>query len=148
MVHYLVFLLPLLITSRKRHKSAPYLRLKNIKRTLKSSILIQYPKNSGTLLDFLTSIVAKHQKVEGGIFFKKSLTMPKKLKGGTIWEFSTTFLSPSLKKLKRDPLRNFFSKKQSHNAEKTERGPFSLARYCMLRGKTFLVQFAVRNGSI
>ena len=69
----------------------------------------------GTLSDFLTSIVAKHQNIEGGtlwrIFSKKSLTMPKK----------------------------------------TERGPFSLTRYCMLRGKTgksFLVQFAWRNGSI
>ena len=30
---------------------------------------------------------------------------------------------------------NFLSKKKSHYAEKTERGPFSVARYCMLRGK-------------
>ena len=45
----------------------------------------------------------------------------------------------------------FFSRKKSHNAEKTERGPFSLARYCMLRGKrgkTFLVKFAEPNDSI
>ena len=70
----------------------------------------------GTLSDFLTSIVAKHQKLKGRPFgghfyFEKSLTMSKKLKGG----------------------------------------PFSLARYCMLRGKLgkpFLVQFARRNGSI
>ena len=35
--------------------------------------------------------------------------------------------------------------------KKTERGPFSLSRYCMLRGKrrkTFLVQFARPNDSI
>ena len=38
----------------------------------------------GTLLDFLTSIVAKHQKIEGrpfGFLFEKSLTVPKKTKG-------------------------------------------------------------------
>ena len=42
----------------------------------------------GILSHFLTSIVAKHQKIEGGtlwgekVFFPKNLTMPKKLKGG------------------------------------------------------------------
>ena len=68
----------------------------------------------GTFSDFLTSIVAEHQKTEGY------------------------------------PSGNFFSKK-SHNAEKTERGPFSFARYCMLRDKkekNFLVQIARPNGSI
>ena len=57
-----------------------------------SSILLQ-PKSPkvgsnwraerGTISDFLTSIVAKHQKFEREFFFEKSLTMPKKLKGGT-----------------------------------------------------------------
>ena len=41
--------------------------------------------------------------------------------------------------------------KNSHNAEKTERGegPFNLARYCMLRkkGKTFLVQIPGPTGT-
>ena len=37
--------------------------------------------------------------------------------------------------MKADPLGNFFSRKKSYNAEKFERGPFSLSRYCMLRGK-------------
>ena len=40
----------------------------------------------GTLSHFLTSIVAKHQKIEGGPFgekkFRKSLTMPKKTERG------------------------------------------------------------------
>ena len=61
---------------------------------------------------FNIHFVAKHQKIEGGLFGEnffpeKSLTMPKKTK--------------------------------------------SLARYCMLRGKTektFLVQFARPNGAI
>ena len=52
----------------------------------------------GTISHFLTSIGAKHQKVEGGPFREKKF--------------------PS----------------KSHNAEKTERGPFSFW-YCMLRGK-------------
>ena len=52
-------------------------------------------------------------------------------------------------KIEEDPLRNFFPKK-SLNAEKNK-GPFSLSRYCMLRGKrgkTFLVPFLVPNGPI
>ena len=46
----------------------------------------------------------------------------------------------------------FFPKKRSRSAEeKLTGGPFGLARYGMLRrktGKTFLVQFARRNGAI
>ena len=34
--------------------------------------------------------------------------MPKKLKGGTLWDFSTSILSENIKKLKGDPLVNFF----------------------------------------
>ena len=90
---------------RRRPKSAPYLRLKNSKRNSNcQSIFCHRPPKTqigalkgGTLSHFLTSIVAKHQNIEGepfGNFFSgKSLTMPKKLK------------------------------------------PFSLSRYCMLRGK-------------
>ena len=40
------------------------------------------------------------------------------------------------KKLKRDPLGKQFTKKISQ-CRKTEKGPFSLLRYCMLRGKPF-----------
>ena len=45
----------------------------------------------------LASIVAKHQEFEGGPLMKKffsaekSLTMPKKLKGGTLWDFQHPF---------------------------------------------------------
>ena len=48
--------------------------------------------------------------------------MPKKLKGGTLWDFLTSILSQNIKKLKGDPLGKFFFEKKSHNAEKTERG--------------------------
>ena len=68
-------------TSRERHKSAPYLRLKNSKRhesvkKLKVNLTKRVsnsrkPKRRswrakrGILLHFLTSIVAKHQNIEG-----------------------------------------------------------------------------------
>ena len=50
----------------------------------------------GILSYFLTSIVAKHQKIEGDTLVKikvseKSLTMPKQLKGGTLWVFQHPF---------------------------------------------------------
>ena len=39
------------------------------------------------------------------------LTMPKKLKGGTLWDFSTSVLSENSKKLKGGPFWNFFLEK-------------------------------------
>ena len=42
----------------------------------------------------------------------------KKLKRWNLWDFLTSILSENIKKLKRDPLENFFSKK-SHRAEIT-----------------------------
>ena len=60
--------------------------------------------------------------------------MPKKLKEGTLLDFSLSILSQNIKKLKGDPLRKI--RRKFHKAKKTERGPFSLARYSMLRGKT------------
>ena len=50
----------------------------------------------------------------------ESLTMLKeKLKGGTLWDFSTSIQSEKFKKLKGDPLMIFFRKKKSHRAENT-----------------------------
>ena len=65
--------------------------------------------------------------------------------------FNIHFDAKLQKKLKGDPLGKFFSEKKSSNAEKRLKGgPFSLVRYCMLRGKPFLfnslgqhVQFGV-----
>ena len=82
-------------------------------------------------------------------FFEKSLTMPKKLEGGPFGIFQH-------QKIEGGPFGGIFFRKNSHNAEKTERGvlvkkPFSLSRYNMLRGKrekTLLVQFARPNDSI
>ena len=61
------------LKSRERHKSAPYPRLKNSKRTWKcqKTQSIKFTKNSndgterGILSHFLTSFVAKRQKIEG-----------------------------------------------------------------------------------
>ena len=45
-------------------------------------------------------------------FFLKKLTMPKKLKGGTLWDFSTSVLSENSKKIEGgNTLGKFFSKK-------------------------------------
>ena len=53
---------------------------------------------------------------------KKSLTMPKKLKGGTLWDFSTSVLSENSKKRKGGTVwGNFFFEKNSHRAENTLR---------------------------
>ena len=88
------------------------------------------------------------------IFGKKSHNAEKKLKGGTLWDFSTSILSQNIKKMQGDPLRKKIPKKKipkkmSRSAEKNER-VFGLARYGMLRGKlgkTFLVQFARPNSA-
>ena len=53
--------------------------------------------------------------------------MPKKLKGGTLWDFPTSILSQNIKKMQGDPLRKKNSKKNSEKKclavpKKNERG--------------------------
>ena len=73
-----------------------------------------------------------------------------KMKGGTLWDFSTSILSrKTAKNLKGGPLGKQVSEKMSRSAEKKLK--WGLARYGMLRektGKAFLVQFARPNGAI
>ena len=97
----------------------------------------------------------KLKKTKIFIFGKKSHNAEKKLKGGTLWDFSTSILSQNIKKMQGGPFeekkfrRTKFRKKMSRSAEKNER-VFGLARYGMLRGKTgktFLVQFARPNSA-
>ena len=97
----------------------------------------------------------KLKKTKIFIFGKKSHNAEKKLKGGTLWDFSTSILSQNIKKMQGGPFeekkfrRKKFRKKMSRSAEKNER-VFGLARYGMLRGKTgktFLVQFARPNSA-
>ena len=76
---------------------------------------------------------------------------PPGAKRGLFLGFSTSSLSPSIKKLKEVPFEKNSFERKSHNAKKVKGGAFSIARYCMLRGKTgktFLVQFARQNGSV
>ena len=79
-------------SSRDRPKSAPYLRLKNVK------VLV----NWGPFY---------------GIFFEKSLTMPKKLKGGPFGIFQNPFCPKISKNCRWDPSvkKNFFEKKVSQS---------------------------------
>ena len=77
-------------TSRERHKSAPYLKLKNSKKTTKCQVFSftvlekQQPRIGapGDSFEFFNiHSVAKHRKNEEGPFEKKnrkSLTLPKK----------------------------------------------------------------------
>ena len=92
----------------------------------------------------------KLKKTKIFIFGKKSHNAEKKLKGGTLWDFSTSILSQNIKKMQGGPFEEKkFRKKMSRSAEKNER-VFGLARYGMLRGKTgktFLVQFARPNSA-
>ena len=53
------------------------------------------------------------------IFGKKSHDAEKKLKGGTLWGFSTSILSQNIKKMQGGPFgENFFFEKKSRSAEK------------------------------
>ena len=65
----------------------------------------------------------KLKKTKIIIFGKKSHNAEKKLKGGTLRDFSTSILSQNIKKMQGDPLeKNFFFEKKSRSAEKNEWG--------------------------
>ena len=94
---------------------------------------------------------AKHRKIEGGniFIFEKNLTMPKKLKEGTL--FSIHSVAKQQKNWRGTLWEKIFPKKVSQCRKKMKGGPFGLARYGMLRGKTgktFWVQFARSIGAI
>ena len=79
----------------------------------------------------------KKLKGENFYFRKKISQCRKKLKGGTLWDFSTSILSQNSKKLKGGPFEEKKFRKKSRSAEKNWKwGPFGLAGYGMLRGKT------------
>ena len=75
--------------------------------------------------------VAKHEKIEENknFHFREKISQcRKKLKGGTLWDFSTSILSQNIKKMQGGPFeekkfrRKKFRKKMSRSAEKNERG--------------------------
>ena len=62
---------------------------------------------------------------EKKFFFQKSRKVPKTVKGGTLWDLLTYIQLQNMKKTRRGPfwdIKNFFSKKKSHSAEKIQRG--------------------------
>ena len=57
-------------------------------------------------------------------FSKRSLTIPQKMKRGTLWDFSTYILSQIIEQMEEGTLwTTKFSKKKSPNAKKLERDP-------------------------
>ena len=86
-------------------------------------------------------------------YFREKISQCReKLKGENLWDFSTSILTQNIKKMQGRPFgENFFSKKSLAVPKKMKGGPFGLARYGMLRGKTgkkILVQFARPNSAI
>ena len=160
--------------SRDRPKWAPYPRLKNSKKTSKCQVFSftvlkkmdrvarqglarkrTLPKLS-TFLSQLKGFCRKTSKNWGGgnIYFRKKISQcRKKLKGGTLWGFPTSILSQNSKKNEGGTLwGENLSGKKTFSAEKNWKGgPFDLAVYGILRGKTgktFLVQFASPHSAI
>ena len=60
--------------------------------------------------------------------------MPKKLKGNPLGFFNIHSVA-KLQKIEGGTLGNFFRKKSRNVEKKLKGGPFSLVRYCMIRGK-------------
>ena len=138
-------------TRRDRPKSAPYQRLKYSKKTSKCQGFLFYKTldrigapgaKRGTLSHFLTSIVAKNQKIEGWKkigekqFSEKILTMPKNLKGGPFGIFQHPFCCKTLK-IEGGSLGNLFSKKSLTMPIKNWKArPFSLTLvWCVTQKK-------------
>ena len=119
------------------HKSAPYLRrVKNSKKTSKCQVFFYSTRKPKSWTE-----LARRGPSSAG---------PRSGRRETILNFSISIVSKH-QKIEEVPFGELFSKK-SHNAEKNLKGgPFSLARYCMLRGKTgkfFLFHSARPNGLI
>ena len=78
--------------------------------------------------------------------------MPKKTEWGTLWDFKNIHSVAKQQKNEETPFgrKKISGKKVSQCQKKLEGGPFDLAGYGMLRGKTgktFLVQFARANSA-
>ena len=95
------------------------------------------------------------KKLKGGTFEDKKILKKKshnaeKLKGGPLGFFNTHSVAKH-QKIEGGPFGGKISEKVSQCQKKCKGGPFGLARYGMLRGKTgktFLVQFARANGNL
>ena len=79
-------------------------------------------------------------------FFEKSLTTPKKIERGTLWDFSIPSLSQNPKKLKGGTF--FFRKKSLAMPKKTERGDTVASSGIVCYAGNFLVLFPGPTGEI
>ena len=93
-------------TSRERHKSALYLRLKNSKMTSEGQVSFYSTRKTKKLDQIGTPWPAS--------------ACPWRTKRGTLWDFSTSILSQNIKKLKGHPLVIFFESLTI--PKKTDRG--------------------------
>ena len=137
-------------TSRDQPKSAPYPRLKNSKKTSKCQVFsftvlenrkfferkwtdwrakvsqCRKTERGDPLRFFNIHSVAKHEKIEGGPFGgkipKKSLTVPKKTKGGPFGIFQHPFCRKTAKTLKGGPFGEKNSEKSLGVPKKMGRG--------------------------
>ena len=80
------------------------------------------------------------KKIEGGALLvkkiEKSLTMPKKLKGETLWDFSTSVLSENSKKLKGGPFGEKIRKKVSQSRKYSKGVPFGPFEFLRCKNTT------------
>ena len=155
-------------TSLERHKSAPYLRLKNSKRTWKSQKTqsIKLTKRVSNSRKTQTTELARQvpdkrpcikccktsKNWRGTLWWKKIQKVSQFQKNwkGPFGIFQHPFCRKASKNW-RGTLWEIFFRKKSQCRKILEGEPFSLSRYGMLRGKrgkTFLVQFGRSNDSI
>ena len=135
--HFMLFNISVVViyfkTSRARHKSAPYLRLKTSKSTSKCEFCYSARKThqldrigKEQRFEFFEISVAKHKnKLEGDSLnpiksFRKQSHNAKKLKWGPFGIF-------------QHPLCRKTTKNLILPKKKLKGGPFGLTRYCMLR---------------
>ena len=119
------------ITSRERHKSAPYLRLKNIQRTTIGNIW----KNYFSQKKFLKFFFSKKS------IFLESRTMPKNSKRGHSGSFNV-FTNQKRKGLPFDRIRKFSKKRRIVPKKKPKGGPFGLT--CCTFGSIKILWFSAR----
>ena len=129
-----------ILTSRDRPKSAPYPRLKNSKTTSKCQVLFYSTRKSKFFEKKFFEKITYSKKMDR-VARRGSLARApgalkshnaEKLKGRTLWGFSTSILSQNMKKLKKTKI--FIFGKKSHNAEKNWKGgPFGIFQHPFCR---------------
>ena len=111
-------------TSRDRPKSAPYPRLKNSKKTSKCQVLFystlkkKFRKNY--ILKKMDQVARRGSLARAPGALKSHNA--EKLKGWTLWGFSTPILSQNIKKCRGDPLRKKNSEKKCLAVPKKMKG--------------------------